>query len=159
MDRTHEQAVDAVTLLNDELAMTGTRVGPVLLSWRCRGGRLITYVQRGPASLIDSEAGFGLLQEKIRLDPHFAKGRDDRVTRLLKPLRDGFEIILVPVKAVYGDHGFTATTVARSTFGYNGILILYVPGEWCQHALNTARRRIQERQRETRRPSWMSRIS
>lgn len=158
MDRTHEQAVDAVALLNDELEMTGTRAGPVLMCWR-RGGRFITYVQRGPASLIDTETGFGLLREKIRLDPYFAKGRDDRVTRLLKPLRDGFEIILVPVKAVYGDHVFTATTMARSTFGYNGVLILYVPGEWCQHALKLAGRRIQERQMETRRPSWMSRIS
>lgn len=158
MDRTYKQAVDAVTLLNDELAMTGTRVWPVLLCQR-RGSRYITYVQRGQASLIDSEEGFGLLRNKIRLDPYFAKGRDDRVTRLLKPLREGFEIILVPVKAVYGDHGFTATKMSRYTFGYNGVLILYVPGEWCQHALNTAGRRIQERQRETRRPSWMSRIS
>lgn len=158
MDRTHEQAVDAVTLLNDELAMTGTRVWPVLLCWR-RGIRYITYVQRGQASLIDSEEGVGLLRNKIRLDPNFAKGRDDRVTRLLKPLREGFEIILVPVKAVYGDHGITATTMARYIFGYNGVLLLYVPGEWCRQALSTARRRIQERQRETRRPSWMSRIS
>jgi len=157
MDRTYREAVDAVTLLNDELAMTGTRVGPVLLCWR-RGSRYITYVQRGQASLIDSEEGFGLLQDKIRLDPYFAKGRDDRVTRLLKPIRDGFEIILVPVKAVYGNHGYTATTMERSVFGYTGVLLLYVPGEWCRHALNMARRRIQERQRETMRPLWMSRI-